>query len=87
MHCAGGVIIEDNILLKHSPKVDLRERSRLLHFLSLVARLILHTESLEPLWAAGTISGPCLRLLLECVYERKGGQKREKSFLSLRVAC
>lgn len=38
MHCAGGVIIEDNILLKHSLKVDLRERSWLLHFLSVVAR-------------------------------------------------
>lgn len=77
MHCAGGVIIKGNILLKHSLKVDLRERSWLLHFLSLVARLILLTESLEPLWAAGAIPGPCLRLLLECVYERKGGRQRE----------
>lgn len=56
MHCAGGVILADNILLKHSLKVDLRERSWLLHFLSVVARLILYTKSLGPLWAAGTTS-------------------------------
>lgn len=67
MHCAGGVILEDNILLKHSLKVDLRERSWLLHFLSAVARLTLHTESLGPLWASGTASAPCLRLLPDCV--------------------
>lgn len=77
MHCAGTVILEDNILLKHSLEVDLRERSWLLYFLSVVARLVLHTESLRPLWAAGNISAPCLWLLPGCVYERKGGQLRE----------
>lgn len=77
MHCAGGVILEDNILLKHSLKVDLRERSWLFYFLSVVARLVLHTESQGPLWAAGIISAPCLRLLPGCVYERKGGRQRE----------
>lgn len=77
MHCAEGVIIEDNILLKHSLKVEPRERSWLLHFLSAVARLGLHTESLGPLWAAGTISAPCLRLLPDCAYERKGGWRKE----------
>lgn len=72
MHCAGGVILADNILLKHSLKVDLGERSRLLHFLSVVARLMLHTESLGPLWAFGTVSAPCLRRLPHCVYMRGG---------------
>ena len=70
MHCAVGVIIEDNTLLEHSRKVDLRERSWLLHFLSVVARLVLHTESLGPLLAAGTISSP----LTVCREERVGGR-------------
>lgn len=77
MHCAGGVILEDNILLKHSLKVDLRERSWLLHFLSVVARLILYTKSLGPLWAAGTTSAllpPSAPWL--CVRERVGSRRK-----------
>lgn len=77
MHCVGGVIIEDNILLKHSLQVDLRERSWLLHFLSVVARLAFYIESLRPLLAAGTIATPCLWLLPDCAYERKRGRRRE----------
>lgn len=88
MHCAGGVIIEDNILLEHSIKVDPTERSWLLYFLSVVARLVLYTESLRAFMGVWHHPGPpCLRLLPGCVYQRKGGRQREKSFLSLRVAC
>ncbi len=72
IYCAGGVILEDNILLKHTLKVDPRERSWLLHFLSLVARLILHTESLRPLWAAGTTTAPASDCSLTVCMRRVG---------------
>lgn len=66
-HCSGGVTLEDNILQKHSLKADLREKIWLLHFLSVVAWLILwHTLCL----AASK------RSLAVC--ERKGGQQRKK---------
>lgn len=65
--CSGGVTLEDNILQKHSLKADLREKIWLLHFLSVVARLILwHTLCL----AASKSS------LAVC--KRRGGQQRKK---------